>query len=92
MVVLVPARVLVGPLDRQRRPCVVVETAHVVPSTIVVLGIIQPGRKQFINKFQCHDVIGHGGNDPRQNNQRFKHTTIIIGLPVRVIPIPPGFI
>ena len=45
VVVLVPARVLVGPLDRQRRPCVVVETAHVVSSTIVVLGIKQPGRK-----------------------------------------------
>ena len=39
MVVLVATRVLIGPLDREDRTLVVVEATHVVPTTIVVLGV-----------------------------------------------------
>ena len=37
VVVLVAARVLVGPLQREDRPCVVVEAANVVATSVVVL-------------------------------------------------------
>lgn len=44
VVVLVATGVLVGPLQRENGALVVVETSHVVSSSVVVLRVIEPGR------------------------------------------------
>lgn len=63
VIVLVSTRVLIGPFDREDWTFIVVETSHIVASAIVVLGIIQSGWKWYnTNKFQCHNVTGHGSN------------------------------